>query len=100
MNGRKVVRGFLWMMIVPLAVGLGLWAGSAWSQQPRELTASEVSAAMEAVKGQRDFAQEQAMRANVSAQQLGERAKGFEAEIDRLKKLCGAVCEPKKEEKK
>lgn len=75
-------------------------AMSALAQQPqqREPTASEVMAAMEAVKGQRDFAQGQAANANAAAQQIGERLQAAQKELADLKAKCGDRCEPEKKE--
>ena len=98
MNGRKIVRGFLWMMIVPLAVGLGLWAGQAWSQQPTELDV-RIGALSQSYKGQVAAAAEReaTLTAELAATQM--KLKAATDEVDRLKKLCAATCEPKKEGK-
>ena len=104
MNGCKVVRGFLWMMIVPLAVGMGLWAGQAWSQQPSpafqegyargQMEVRDIDArAAEEIK-------ERYARILGVASEAQAKLKAADTEIERLKKLRGATCEPKKEEKK
>ena len=105
MNGRKIVRGFLWMLIVPLAVSAGLWVGQAWSQgaQPTELDV-RIGALNQSYKGQVANAAEReaTLTSELAATRFAaeNKAKADAAEIERLKKLCGDACAPKAAEDK
>ena len=87
-----------------LAVGAGLWAGQAWSQQPSpEFQQGYARGQMEVrdIDGRaQEELKERYARILGAASEAQAKLKTADAEIERLKKLCGATCEPKKEEKK